>query len=455
MNIRIEEAFHDCFERMLSGESLESCLSRYPQYAAELDSMLRTSYDVKRKAYPIQPRPEFKYWARVRMQNAQIYGVQKTVADRPVSSNLRRNLAISLAALLVFTIASSGTAAASSDAMPDEPLYGVKLVVEQARVTLAPTETDKAEIYAQLTEKRAQEIAVMASKGNDEKVISTTKIMNYQLQQLEDKMAKFEAEYAADQARVSNAAATASQPKPFTAVVPPAATSTTVTPPAATGTVVVPPAATTTTATPPAATSTTVVPPATTSITVTPPAVPSTTGVPPAATGTASITSSATANATRKFTLPTTVNDNQTTAGSDNQTTAAAGQNNRDAQRILNIKKARETINNSTAKSLTILQSALDKAPDSVKSSLNSAINETMTTNKRIQLENNRNSGIIKRGGQNTDSDNDTDLDNDNDNGKPATDPTIKPNVNKNPVNNPSDHQKNKMNYNTDAKVVR
>jgi hypothetical protein len=213
MNIRIEEAFHDCFERMISGESLESCLRRYPEYAVQLDSMLRTSYDIKRKAYPIQPRPEFKYWARVRMQNVQQYGVHQEDEGRQVSANVRRNLAISLAALLVFTIASSGTVAASSDAMPDEPLYGVKMVVEQAQVTLAPTDTDKAEVYAQLTEKRAQEIAVMAAKGNDEKVLATTRIMNDQLRKLEENMAKFEAEYAAEQAKVSSSAASTTDRK--------------------------------------------------------------------------------------------------------------------------------------------------------------------------------------------------------------------------------------------------
>jgi len=410
MNIRIEEAFHDCFERMLSGESLESCLSRYPEYAAELNTMLRTSYDIKRKAYPIQPRPEFKYWARVRMQNVQQYGVQPA-KSRSSSFNLRRNLAISLAALLVFTIASSGTVAASSDAMPDEPLYGVKMVVEQAQVTLAPSEAEKAEVYARLTEKRAQEIAVMANKGKDDKVIATTKMMNYQLQQLEINMARAESEYAADVERASAYAAANPQAKPFTAVVPPAAPNTTVVPPATPGVTALPP-------------------------------IP----VPPSATGTAVVPPFASANNTRKFAPPAVL--------SGNQTTTANAQDSQNAKRILSIQKARETINNSTAKSLTILQGALDKAPASVKSNLNNAISETLTTNKRIQLENTRNSGAIKRGMQNTDNDTDNDNDDDNDNGRPSG-PTIKPNFNKNPLVNPTDRPKIKTFNDTDNRIVK
>ena len=197
MSKRIEEVFNDCFERLLLGESLESCLRRYPEYAAELDSMLRTAFDIKRKAFPVQPRPEFKYWARIRMQNVQYYSAPEPIEEKVSASNLRRNLAFSLAALLVFLIASSGTAAASSQAMPDEPLYGVKMAVEQTQLTLTTSEIDKATLYAQLAEKRAQEIAVMADKGKTDQVIATTAKLNYQLDQADALLAKYQAALAA------------------------------------------------------------------------------------------------------------------------------------------------------------------------------------------------------------------------------------------------------------------
>ena len=193
MSKKIEEAFNECFERLLSGESLNSCLSSYPEYAAELDFMLRTAFDVKRKAFPVQPRPEFRYWSRIRMQGIQDADYKQPVSLKINSYNIRRNLAISMAAILVFVLASSGTAAASSDAMPDQPLYEVKMAVEQVEITLTPSETAKAELYANLAEKRAQEIATMASKGNTEKVLSTTTKMYYQLDQAEQLLANLEA----------------------------------------------------------------------------------------------------------------------------------------------------------------------------------------------------------------------------------------------------------------------
>jgi hypothetical protein len=180
---KIESIFNDCFERLLMGESLESCLYRYPEHAEELDIMLRTAFDIKHKAYPIQPRPEFKYWARVRLGGVQDYMARHPVESKPSVFHWRRSWAIALSAILVFLLVTGGTAAASSEAMPDQPLYNVKLALEQTQVALTFSNTDKAELHARLAEKRAQEIANMASQGKTDKVILTTARMNYQLEQ--------------------------------------------------------------------------------------------------------------------------------------------------------------------------------------------------------------------------------------------------------------------------------
>ena len=215
---KIEEAFNQCFERLSAGESLDSCLRDYEEYRVELDLMLRTAYDVKRRAYPVQPRPEFKYWAKVRLQGVQDYARRHPVQDKPVAFNLRRTLAVSMAALLVFVIASSGTVAASSESLPDEPLYGVKLAVEQAQVTLTFSDVDKAEVYAYLAEKRAGEIVAMASQGKTDQIITTTAKMDYQIEQAEQFIRKYEVANAAvteessTAASVPSAASTAPAP---------------------------------------------------------------------------------------------------------------------------------------------------------------------------------------------------------------------------------------------------
>jgi hypothetical protein len=331
MSKRIEEIFNDCFERLLLGESLESCLRSYPEYAAELDSMLRTAFDIKRKAFPVQPRPEFKYWARIRMQNVQYYLAREPEKEKISASNLRRNLAFSLAALLVFVIASSGTAAASSQAMPDEPLYGVKMAVEQAQLTLTISDVDKAELYAQLAEKRAQEIAVMADKGKTDQVVATAAKLNYQLDQADAFLAKYQAELAASGALSGSTAATTP------AVVVPHKTNIPVVPP-------VPPA------------------PASTSAAV-----------------------SENAAAVTPTLLPTTPSTLATVENATVENATVVATPVQPATQSLNdVDKAKSDIDASTDKSLSILQNALDKAPESVRSSLTDAIKKTRKARAHI-----------------------------------------------------------------------
>ena len=313
MSYKIEEAFNDCFERLSGGESLDSCLNSYPQYAAELDLMLRTTFDIKRRAYPVQPRPEFKYWARVRLQGVQDYVSRQPVQDKPVAFNLRRNLAISMAALLVFVIASSGTVAASSESLPDEPLYGVKLAVEQAQVTLTFSDVDKAEVYARLAEKRAGEIVAMARQGKTDKMVTTTAKMDYQLGQAEHFISKYEeanADTTGGEASVASTAPSTTSTAPSQTVTIPADKST----------------------------FTTVVP-----------------------------------------------------GGQQDNLTLPAKPLPPATRAATNINRAKNTMNASTAKSLALLQNALEKAPDSAKPALLEVIQRTKNANERAQRQLNLN----------------------------------------------------------------
>jgi len=315
MTIKIEDAFNDCFERLILGESLDSCLRRYPEHAMELDLMLRTAYDVKRRAYPIQPRPEFKYWSRVRLQGVQDYMGRQAAPGKASPFNFRKNLAISVAGLLVLVIASSGTAAASYEALPDQPLYGVKMAVEQARLTLAVSDVDKAEVYASLAEKRAHEIVAMARQGKADYLISTSARMDYQLEQAESYISKYQAANASGPATTTDAL----------------------------------PAGTTTEALP-AETSTT-----------------GSTGQPvqtvPAP--------------TTQVKPPFTATDNKSIVGQP----AIKGPLP-PLREAANVSRAKTALSSSTAKSLTALQDALDKAPESTRPAVIKAIERVKKTNE-------------------------------------------------------------------------
>ena len=174
------------------GESLESCLMRYPEHAAELEPLLKTTFDIGRRASYIQPRPEFKHWSRVHLEGAQHYAGQQRRAERPSLFSWRQSWAVAVAAILVLLLTGGSTVAASSNAMPDEPLYPVKLATEQVRFAFAISDAQKAQVHTQLAETRAVEIEAMVDQGKTEyAVIAAEKLAN-QLEQANLAMAKVE-----------------------------------------------------------------------------------------------------------------------------------------------------------------------------------------------------------------------------------------------------------------------
>jgi hypothetical protein len=62
--------------------------------------------------------------------------------------------------------------------MPDGFLYPVKIASEQVQLTLTPSKLGKAELYANLADKRVSEIVYVASQGDIEQVELTTQRLN-------------------------------------------------------------------------------------------------------------------------------------------------------------------------------------------------------------------------------------------------------------------------------------
>ncbi len=171
----------ECLERLLvKGETVEQCLQSYPEQAAELEPLLRTALATG-KAVAIQPRPEFRAKARYQFRSAL----------REMEGGGRRSLfgwfprwATSVAIVLVVLVAGSGTVAAASNSMPDNPLYSVKLATEQVRLALTPSPLGKAEFCASLADRRVEEILYAAGKGNPRQVEQVTRQLDVCLTRL-------------------------------------------------------------------------------------------------------------------------------------------------------------------------------------------------------------------------------------------------------------------------------
>jgi len=171
-----DEILNECIERVLKGESVEGCLAAFPEHAAELEPLLRTAADTH-KAAGILPRPEFRQRAAYEFQTA--VRDMKPKKGGLIKWQLRWISVVSvLAAVLV---AGSGTIAASTDSQPDESLYSVKLFTEEVRLALTPSTLGKAQLYVEFTDARVEEIVKMADKGDVKNVEQVTERMNTNL----------------------------------------------------------------------------------------------------------------------------------------------------------------------------------------------------------------------------------------------------------------------------------
>ena len=168
----------ECLDRILKGETVEDCLASYPEHAAELEPLLRTS-QVTKDALAIKPHPEFRERARYQFRAALQEMEQKR--ERRLFFGLQPQWATAVIAVLVLMLASVSTVAAASGSMPDGPLYPVKLAAETVQLALTPSALGKAELYAMLADKRVAEIIKMADKGKTEQVEKAAERLNTQL----------------------------------------------------------------------------------------------------------------------------------------------------------------------------------------------------------------------------------------------------------------------------------
>lgn len=192
-----ENILDECLERILTGgETVEQCLSSYPEQAVELEPLLQTVLASK-KAISIEPRPEFREKARRQFQSTLQEMAQKR--ERRFSFfNLQPQWATAIIGVIILVLASSGTVVAAGNSMPDGALYPVKLATEAVRLKLTPSTLGKAALYVSMIDKRVTEIIRMADKGKPEQVEQAADKMNTYLIAMANLAAPVMAEPAAE-----------------------------------------------------------------------------------------------------------------------------------------------------------------------------------------------------------------------------------------------------------------
>ncbi|OGN93336.1 MAG: hypothetical protein A2Z75_08690 [Chloroflexi bacterium RBG_13_50_10] len=347
---KLDDIFNECYERIRLGESLESCLRRYPEHRAELESLLITAFDVGRRASYIHPRPAFKHWTGVRVEAARYHArqPQRQIERAETFSRWRQGWAVALAAVLILILTSGGTMAASAASLPDQPLYQVKLVTEQVRLALAFTDAQKAQVQTQIVGTRAAEVQALANQGKTEQAAIAAERLADQLEL---------ADSAIEMAERIKAEGSLPTP-PESPAVPPASTVEQPAPPPA-ETTEVPTVSTGEQPTPPPPAESLTVPTVSTGEQPTPPPAESLT-VPTVATG----EQPAPPPPAESLTVP-------TVATGEQPTTSAATTGGKTSATTKHLKKS---LDNSTSKSLEALKKAMENASPQTKSDWQRAI---------------------------------------------------------------------------------
>ena len=192
-NKEFDNILDECLERMLvGGETIEQCLERYPEQAAQLKPLLETALAVKETS-AVQPRAEFKARARYQFRSA----LREAAAPKPFFGWRRRWAAV--VAVLVLLLAGGGTVFAAAGSMPDSPLYPVKLATERVQLVLTPSQLGKANLCAEFADRRVDEIIYMADKGDVRQVELITQRLDDRLDMLAVLASSLEAKADADE----------------------------------------------------------------------------------------------------------------------------------------------------------------------------------------------------------------------------------------------------------------
>jgi hypothetical protein len=179
-NAKFDDILNDCLDRIIKGETVESCLKMYPEQSEELKPLLLTAQSA-RVVSTIKPGDAFKARARTKFQAA-LGDMQAKKSRRAAGFSWRWRWqsawSISLATLAVLIVTGGGMVFASRNSLPDDALYSLKLASENFQLAITPSDIGKAELNAKFADRRVDEIIEMTSTGGSQGVLTAANNLN-------------------------------------------------------------------------------------------------------------------------------------------------------------------------------------------------------------------------------------------------------------------------------------
>ncbi|HSD83154.1 MAG TPA: DUF5666 domain-containing protein, partial [Anaerolineae bacterium] len=166
MDAQLEIKLIECLDALAQGESLERILGRYPHESAQLRPLLETAAGLS--TLRREPSEAAKMQARQKFM-AQAELLRRTAPRKKVGLLPRFALGFSAAALIVVVLG-AGAVAASSSALPGDPLYGLKRTVESTQLSLSGSAAARESLADQFAQRRRDEVNQLLSAGRPSEV---------------------------------------------------------------------------------------------------------------------------------------------------------------------------------------------------------------------------------------------------------------------------------------------
>jgi hypothetical protein len=171
MDERLEAALEDCRQRLARGESIEQCLTAYPNHREQLRELLPLFAPLK--ALAPAPDPAAAHAARRRFHGYVLAEQRRWAAEHQTPAPLRwlRRVAIPLAAVIALGGSGAGLVTASADALPGSPLFPIQQAKEQVVQRLARTPEQQVAYQVELAMRRLQQVQRAEATGKPPSVI--------------------------------------------------------------------------------------------------------------------------------------------------------------------------------------------------------------------------------------------------------------------------------------------
>ena len=172
-----------CIERIAAGESLDACLTDYPEYATELEALLTitqglyslpplagvqsaTQAGLQAMVEKIDEAPlVLPFFSRTKSRFTHLLeGISKTIFFPKENPMFRKPIFATIFVLIALFAGTTMTAAAAQDALPGDALYAVKTSVEDLRLGMSWDTAAEAEQSLLLADQRLLEINQLLSQ---------------------------------------------------------------------------------------------------------------------------------------------------------------------------------------------------------------------------------------------------------------------------------------------------